>query len=437
MAAEDPSVSCAARVTVCFSTSPMLLRVSRLLFWMAAAAAALALFGPSPLATAMTAAAGIGLLAAYGVWRLHLLRDRRAVHDVAAALEPCGLDESALRDIGERLVRAIAASTGFEPALHAAAALLRAELGAREVTVHRVRSVSPPIVELVTLVPDAALGVEHRVRLERSPLGEALREGRVAGAGFGPFALPVRGGEGWAAVIELGAVALAAPAGALEALFELTRSHLERRAAVAWSPRDSDDPCACDILPPAGAAPDAVSRAQACRCGRQYPQMAASERCTSGDAPNGADPPPEPSMPSSLSQTTPCPTLGAAASPAAVPQAVLDAQALERLRELDPKGENHLIERVLQAFEASVARLGPQLEASRRGGDLAGIRHVAHTLKSSSASIGAMTLSQHCAAVETMIRQESTDELDLPLDALSAELDAVLQALRSVLDKNT
>lgn len=413
----------------------MLLRVSRLLFWMAAVTAAIALFGPPPLATVMTAAAGVGLLAAYGVWRLHLRRDRRAVHDDAAALEPAGLDESALRDIGERLVRAIAASPGFEPALHAAAALLRAELGAREVTVHRVRAVAPPIVELVTLLPGDELGVDHRVRLERSPLGEALREGRVAGAGFGPFALPVRQGEGWAAVIELGAVALAAPAGALEALFELTCSHLERRADAPQPPESRDDPCACDILPPARAAADVDSQAQACGCGRQYLQMAASERRESGDAPTGADPTAEPSMLSTVSQTTPRPIPGAAAAPEAAPRTVLDAQALERLRELDPKGENRLIERVLQAFETSVARLGPQLEASRRSGDLAGIRHVAHTLKSSSASIGALTLSQHCAAVEAMIRQQSTDELDTSLTALSAELDAVLQALRSVTDK--
>lgn len=437
MAAEDLAVSCDARVAVCFSTSPMLLRVSRLLFWMAAVSAAVALFGPPPLATAMTAAAGVGLLAAYGVWRLHLLRDRRAVHDDMAALDPAGLDESALRDIGERLVRGIAASPGFEPALHAAAALLRAELGAREVTVHRVRSITPPIVELVTLLPGAELGIEHRVRLERSPLGEALRKGRVAGTGFGPFALPVRQGERWTAVIELGTVALAAPAGALEALFELTRSQLERRADAGRASEGSDDPCACDILPPAEAAPGAVSRALACGCGRQYPQTVTPERRTSGDVPIGAVLPSEPSMLSSVSQTTPRPTPGAAATPAALPQTVLDAQALERLRELDPTGENHLIERVLQAFETSVARLAPQLEASRRAGDLAGIRHVVHTLKSSSASIGAMTLSQHCAAVEALVRQDSTDDLGTLLDALSAELGAVLQALRSVLDKNT
>lgn len=116
-------------------------------------------------------------------------------------------------------------------------------------------------------------------------------------------------------------------------------------------------------------------------------------------------------------------------------EAVLDLQALERLRELDPRGESHLIERVLKAFETSAARLGPQLEESRRRGDRAGIRHVVHTLKSSSASIGAMTLSRQCAAVEAMIREDSREDLDAPIVALGAELAAVLQALRSLLDK--
>ena len=110
------------------------------------------------------------------------------------------------------------------------------------------------------------------------------------------------------------------------------------------------------------------------------------------------------------------------------------AQALARLRELDPKGENRLIERVLKAFETSVARLAPQLDESRRSGDRAGIRHVAHTLKSSSASIGALVLSQRCAEVESLIRLESTEDLNAQLDALSAELAVVLKAIQTVLD---
>ena len=417
----------------------MLIRLSRWLFWSAAVAAAAALLGPPAWATPLTAVAGGGLLGAFGLWRLYLQRDRHVALDGGDGLDTGGLDEATLRDIGVCMVRTLAAMPAFEPGLHAAAALLRAELGARDVTVHRVRAVMPPIVELVTLVPEGGLGVEHRVRLERSPLGEALREGRVAGSGLGPFALPVRHGRDWAAVIELAPVALSAPAGALEALFELTRSHLERLAEGTAAPDGDDAAPPRDILTPPEPAPGVDCRLPGAGCDRQYPAESDAGHLPRDDAPTRAASPTDPSMPSPVSATTPSPSQPArpAASAGAPVPAVLDAQALDRLRELDPKGENRLIERVLQAFETSVARLGPQLEASRRSGDRAGIRHVAHTLKSSSASIGALTLSQQCASIEAMIRQESTEDLDGPLAALSAELDAVLQALRSVLDKKS
>lgn len=117
----------------------------------------------------------------------------------------------------------------------------------------------------------------------------------------------------------------------------------------------------------------------------------------------------------------------AAASP------VLDAAALARLTELDPTGENRLLERVLQAFQTSVARLRPQADAAREKGDRAGLRLVAHTLKSSSASIGALQLSQLCAQIETTIRLESGDDLEAQLDALGKSLDDVLQAIAQLL----
>lgn len=108
----------------------------------------------------------------------------------------------------------------------------------------------------------------------------------------------------------------------------------------------------------------------------------------------------------------------------------LDAQALERLRELDPTGSARLLERVFQAFETSAARLMPQLQASRAAADPAGIRHVAHTLKSSSASIGALALSQHCAQVEAMARDGQLDGIDARVQALADEVENVLQAIR-------
>lgn len=116
---------------------------------------------------------------------------------------------------------------------------------------------------------------------------------------------------------------------------------------------------------------------------------------------------------------------------------VLDVGALERLRELDPKGENQLLARVIKAFEASAARLLPQLQDAGRTGDLAGVRHVAHTLKSSSASVGAIKLSQMCAEIETSIRSERVEGLETRIVGMCAEMEIVLQALKRLLDANS
>ncbi len=107
----------------------------------------------------------------------------------------------------------------------------------------------------------------------------------------------------------------------------------------------------------------------------------------------------------------------------------LDADALQRLRDLDPKGKNRLLERVLGAFETSAARLSKQLGEARQGSNMDGVRLVAHTLKSSSASIGALDLSRLCAEIETQIRTGALSGLDDRLDAMDRELEAVLQAV--------
>jgi HPt (histidine-containing phosphotransfer) domain-containing protein len=108
---------------------------------------------------------------------------------------------------------------------------------------------------------------------------------------------------------------------------------------------------------------------------------------------------------------------------------VLDPAALARLTELDPSGANRLLERVLKAFQTSVARLRPQAEAARHNGDRTALRLVAHTLKSSSASIGALRLSQLCAQIETIIRQDTQENLESYHAALGSALDEALGAI--------
>ena len=121
---------------------------------------------------------------------------------------------------------------------------------------------------------------------------------------------------------------------------------------------------------------------------------------------------------------------------AAAGASVLDATALDKLRELDPKGDNRLLERVMKAFETSVARLLPQLREAHRLGDQAGIRHVVHTLKASSASIGALALSQQCAEIETRIRLGEPAGLDARIEVVYEELENVLKALRPWTDES-
>lgn len=111
---------------------------------------------------------------------------------------------------------------------------------------------------------------------------------------------------------------------------------------------------------------------------------------------------------------------------------VLDPAALQRLRDLDPSGSSRLVERVFKAFADSVERLRPQLLQASAAGDAAGLRHVAHTLKSSSASLGAIKLSLLCAEMESMARQGHAEGMTGQTIELCAEIDAVLLALQHI-----
>lgn len=121
------------------------------------------------------------------------------------------------------------------------------------------------------------------------------------------------------------------------------------------------------------------------------------------------------------------------AAPSAVAQqGVLNPEAIRRLRELDPTGESQLLTRVFQAFETSLNRLLPQLEQARCAADAAGVRLVAHTLKSSSATIGAVQLSRVCAEVEAMAQELRLDAATSGIELILSEAQAVRVALRNL-----
>ncbi len=129
-------------------------------------------------------------------------------------------------------------------------------------------------------------------------------------------------------------------------------------------------------------------------------------------------------------------TMSSAATPSSPDRSpsCLDEASLQRLRDLDPSGANQLLPRVINAFIKSLDKLLPDLQRAREAGmDLAAIRHVAHTLKSSSASLGALQLSRHCAETEAMARNGQTEGLDKLIDAMHDEAGLVRQALEALL----
>ena len=111
----------------------------------------------------------------------------------------------------------------------------------------------------------------------------------------------------------------------------------------------------------------------------------------------------------------------------------LDAAALARLRELDPDGRHGVVMRVLNAFEASLQRMTAQLQAERAAGNPGVVATVAHTLKSSAASVGALDLSRACSDVERRLREEQPGNLDADIARLLAAAEAALVAVGAML----
>lgn len=116
-----------------------------------------------------------------------------------------------------------------------------------------------------------------------------------------------------------------------------------------------------------------------------------------------------------------------------VPPLVLDEHALDKLRQLDPSGRTGVLQRVLQTYEGSLTRLMAQFAQARSHGDRPALRHVAHTLFSSSASIGALAFAQSCKAVEQHVRDGDPGDIEAKLDLMAQESQRVVVAVRAML----
>lgn len=111
----------------------------------------------------------------------------------------------------------------------------------------------------------------------------------------------------------------------------------------------------------------------------------------------------------------------------------LDLPTLAQLEQLDPTGTSHIVQRVLETYQRSLVKAMADFAAARAAADMPVLMRIAHTLRSSSASVGALVLSGCCRAVELHIRDGQLEGIDPLLQELQNESERVQAAVADML----
>lgn len=104
----------------------------------------------------------------------------------------------------------------------------------------------------------------------------------------------------------------------------------------------------------------------------------------------------------------------------------LDEAALNRLREM---GGDELVAQLLEMYVATAPGRAAEGLAALDRGDLAAAERAFHSLKSSSANLGATEARELCAALESHARAGDTASMREVYPALAAELERVCALL--------
>jgi PAS domain S-box-containing protein len=122
-----------------------------------------------------------------------------------------------------------------------------------------------------------------------------------------------------------------------------------------------------------------------------------------------------------------------ASAVAADENSVLDISVIERIREMEQRGAARLLERLIETYTSTATKLMADAELALAHQDPVMLRHAVHTLKSSSANVGATLLSQHFGAIEQQARDGRTQEAEHEWPAVRVEYARAVQALQALL----
>jgi len=120
-------------------------------------------------------------------------------------------------------------------------------------------------------------------------------------------------------------------------------------------------------------------------------------------------------------------------TPLAERSAALNMKFLDQLRELDPSGGMGLARQILQVYLDSSRNTVGQVEQAIATGDSEALRRAAHSLKSSSANVGAETLSGLFKQLEGLGREAKLDEASAVFDGARREYDQAVNEIHTLL----
>ena len=110
--------------------------------------------------------------------------------------------------------------------------------------------------------------------------------------------------------------------------------------------------------------------------------------------------------------------------------ASIDASVLDGLSELQEIGSHNLVQRVVQAYLESSEELAMQLHAAIDSADAESVAKTVHTLKSSSANVGALKLAGLCKTLEAAGRQSDLSMAAELHQQIQQEYEQVIDALK-------
>ena len=107
---------------------------------------------------------------------------------------------------------------------------------------------------------------------------------------------------------------------------------------------------------------------------------------------------------------------------------VLDQATIESLMD-SVGGDAEFLAALIDTYVADAPQQLETLNASLAAGDVAGLVRPAHTLKSSSASLGALVLAERCRQLELSANAGSLDGARESIEGIAGELVRVVAAL--------